>query len=93
MGMFDEIRCKRVMPDGYQTDELYQSKDWNCMLEQFEITDDGLLIELQDSEKGVQSVLCKFTGTLHFYKLDAEGKMHRYNGQFADGRLVEITTA
>ncbi len=47
MGMFDEIRCKYPLPIALPDwVDWFQTKDLDCTLRQFEITEDGRLIEL-----------------------------------------------
>jgi hypothetical protein len=44
MGMYDSIRCERPLPDGWQPDELMQTKDLDCELLEYVITKDGRLL-------------------------------------------------
>ena len=47
MGVFDEIRCKYPLPFAVPDwVDWYQSKGLDCVLSQFEITEDGHLVEL-----------------------------------------------
>jgi hypothetical protein len=44
MGMFDNIKCEYKLPiDGLQ-DEIFQTKDFECLLDTYTITKDGKLI-------------------------------------------------
>ena len=98
MGMFDDIKCKRVMPDGFEG-EWFQSKDLSCDLNTFEITDDGHLVQTGECpiEGGKQDLPTPkesdFHGWLNFYTHDKSGKWREYNAKFTDGRLVKIETA
>ena len=46
MGMFDQIRVTRAMPDGYQSSDWYQTKSMECLLVDYEIDDNDQLWEL-----------------------------------------------
>ena len=43
MGMFDELRCRYPLPVEGANDLCYQTKDLECMLDAYEIRDDGTL--------------------------------------------------
>lgn len=104
MGMFDYIRCERVMPDGFDGHgHLFQSKDFGCEMHIYTIEEDGRLMH-EDSG----SPWCSdpkpwpirpepFHGFLRLYTLDgdpngAEYWWREYNAKFTDGRLVQIDT-
>ena len=42
--MFDYLRCEQPLPDGWQPDELMQTKDLDCELVEYVITKDGRLL-------------------------------------------------
>ena len=95
MGMFDDIKCKRVMPDGFDG-EWFQSKDLECLLNTYEITDDGRLIQIGDCVDGKVDFPTPreidFQGWLRLYTLDKTGAWREYNVKFTDGRLCRIET-
>jgi hypothetical protein len=46
MGMFDYLRCDRDTPDGWKpANGLFQTKDLDCELTVYRITEDGRLLE------------------------------------------------
>jgi hypothetical protein len=46
MGMFDYVKCERVLPDGFDGRGVeFQTKDFDCSMHTIEITADGQLIE------------------------------------------------
>ena len=106
MGMYDNIWCRRVLPDGLDGNEYnFQTKTLDCFLYQFEIRKDGLLVKYDITEDGdidhsVPPRLIDYHGIINFYThlLDKEhtGKnpalvWHEYNAKFTDGKLIEIT--
>ena len=48
MGMFDDIKFRYRMPDGYDGND-YQSKDLDCSMDQYEVTPDGKLVRIYSS--------------------------------------------
>ena len=98
MGMFDDIRCKRTMPDGFEG-EWFQSKDLSCDLSTFEITDDGRFVRTEEFtfEEGKTDIQTpkeiEFHGWLNFYTRDHARKWREYNAKFTDGRLMKIEMA
>ena len=45
MGMYDNIKCKYPLPDAAAQGVDFQTKDLECTLAEYEITEDGRLIE------------------------------------------------
>jgi len=45
MGMFDYIRCEVPLPDGFEGEPLFQTKDFDRALATHVIKDDGLYID------------------------------------------------
>ena len=90
MGMFDGVKCGRVMPgDRQPRDYEFQTKDFACEMAQYEIASDGRL--LKDGEPHY------FHGHLNFYTHEPDdntgrggGWWFQYDAKFTDGRLVEI---
>ena len=106
MGMFDYLRCERVMPDGFDgRGQEFQTKDFDCDMVEYRITDDGRLHQpLVDGEPSTRFDGGKangwremdFHGWLNFYTyLGVEsgkpnGEWHGYLAKFTDGRMVEL---
>ncbi len=44
MGMFDYLRCGYSLPDPDYQDALFQTKDFDCALETYTITKEGILL-------------------------------------------------
>lgn len=43
MGMFDEVHCKFPLPE-YDGDGNFQTKDFDCLMDSYTITEDGRLV-------------------------------------------------
>jgi len=41
MGLFDQFRIKKAMPDGYQSDDWYQTKSMECLMIDYEVDGAG----------------------------------------------------
>ena len=68
MGMFDQLRLKQVMPDGYQSEDWYQTKSMECMMTDYEVDETGQLwnsivmeMAIKKVDQFVIRVLCTFT--------------------------------
>jgi hypothetical protein len=44
MGMFDNLQCKSPLPDGSDNSRWFQTKDFDCALDNYTITAEGRLI-------------------------------------------------
>ena len=93
MGMFDDIRCRKPLPDGC-TEEWFQTKDLGCDLSKFEIDGDGRLMRFGEGFWGEEPLTepedMEHHGYLNFYTSDSAGIWHEYDAKFTDGKLVEI---
>lgn len=84
MSMFDWVRCTIIMPDGTRldgtdSDQLYQTKDFDCELATVVITD-RLTLELHpddtyDIERRIAEV-ASFSGRLDFYGANGDFYAH-----------------
>jgi hypothetical protein len=87
MGMFDQIRIKQPMPDGYQSDNWYQTKSMECLLVDYEVDENGQLWEVsvygRRDPEGKQPI--SYTGGIHFYQ---DGRY--YDAIFDMGKLLVI---
>lgn len=45
MSMFDHIRCEVPLPDVFEGDPLFQTKDFECVLATHAIREDGLYLD------------------------------------------------
>jgi len=46
MGMFDYLKCERVMPDGYDgRANQFQTKDFECAMVEYQISPEGRLLQ------------------------------------------------
>lgn len=104
MGMFDHVVCRVQLPDGWEppADDGFQSKDFDCFLATYVITEGGLLMRhggwLEENEAGESPppTIVEFHGTFRFYGCEPAppgkiGAWHEYEAKFTDGRLVTIT--
>ena len=84
MGMFVNIRCDRIMPDGSSgSDRDFQTKDLDCCLETFIITEAGHLTKNRGHYEE-RDVDLNYHGYIRFYD-DVE-----YIAKFTDGLLVNL---
>lgn len=86
MGMFDQIRITRTMPDGYQSNDWYQTKSMECLLVDYEVDNHGQLWELGVCTKpdpdGKQKL--HYTGEIVFY----DNATKSYCALFDNGILI-----
>lgn len=95
MGMFDNVKCERVMPDGFDgRGRIFQTKDFDCDLDTLEITEDGRLMlhpyAAWGEEQSDAPEELDFHGWFNFYGYGEDRVWHEYRAKFTDGRLVEI---
>ena len=87
MAMFDQIRIKKPLPDGSQSDEWFQTKSMERILVDYEVDEEGQLWELGVCEvpdpDGRQAL--SYTGGIHFYNTEK-----RYDSLFDTGKLLVI---
>ena len=87
MGMFDQFRLKQTMPDGYQSDDWYQTKSMECLMIDYEVDEAGQLWELgicgSHAPEGKKPLF--YTGGIHFYRDD-----RYYDALFDTGKLLLI---
>lgn len=71
MGMFDWVRCQRVMPDGLDARgaaaDNFQSKDLDCNLDRIEITEAGRLLRHRHDDREQSATDTNFHGHFNFY--------------------------
>lgn len=95
MGMYDTVYCRRRLPDGWTTDEDFQTKSLHKLLCVYEIGADGRLRELEIDDRGQpipeKSQDTGFHGVIHFYTLVGDDRKE-YEAKFSDGLLVELRT-
>jgi hypothetical protein len=101
MGMFDRIRCEYPLPIKGANDREYQTKSLSCELQNYVITDDGILTD-SDGEQ------VNYRGEIRFYdigspdmndgvifdsdkKLDDPGWIE-FSALFNQGKLIDIVT-
>lgn len=96
MGMFDEVRFTRAMPDGFTAKGTYQTKDLACELDVYEVGDDDRLKKVATCFDGALAVPedQDFHGWLRFYTFSKGEGCHEvwreYRAKFTDGNLVQI---
>ena len=96
MGMFDTIYCRQTLPDGWRTDESFQSKSLHNALCVYEISADGRLREIALNEQGNpvpdRTTDTAFHGVMHFYTY-VDTHLKAYEAKFTDGALVDLRDA
>jgi hypothetical protein len=102
MGMYDDLRCERVMPDGFDgRAHSFQTKDMGCDMAMYEITPEGRLMQHLNADDDISGMFggervkwrdTHFHGWLNFYTFinTGPGEWHGYNAKFTDGQLVSI---
>lgn len=85
--MFDDIKCKYKLPHKEVQNETFQTKDFECLLETYEITGDG---HLKRGNKKIpyHGVVTFYTALNNDYK--DESKWYEYEAKFTDGKLVTV---
>jgi hypothetical protein len=87
MSMYDELRTRQTMPDGFQTGDWYQTKSLENCLVLYEIGDDGQLYEIGMGEEldpeGPQPL--DYTGEVIFYNAGQD-----YRAIFLNGKLQQL---
>ena len=63
MGMYDNLRCHYPLPIDSANDRLYQTKDLDCLMNDYEIREDGTLWHMAYDEP------VEMTGEVRFYEL------------------------
>jgi hypothetical protein len=100
MGMFDEICCHLPLPDPRDQDRVFQTKDLDCSLDCYRITEEGVL-EIanyggcQESEIGHIWEPVDITGEIQFHDLDDEAPAGEsgwlcYVAQFERGKVTKV---
>jgi len=95
MGMYDTIYCRRPLPDGWTTDEDFQTKSLHNTLSVYEIGEDGRLREQAIGDNGEPlregSRDTGFHGVLRFHTI-VGNDLRQYEAKFTDGLLVALRT-
>jgi len=115
MGMFDWVQVEVPLPDGATPDDFrepfdmgdstFQTKDMDCGLGNYRITEDGLFylgfdIEAKYDDEGEflgferhddEWGLTDYTGPLTFYSSDKHSQWHQYIAYFDKGKLIKIS--
>jgi hypothetical protein len=86
MGMFDMLRI--AVPDGHvPADGLWQTKDFDCDLDVYEVRDGKLWVTLYESG---ESHSVNHTGVINFYDYIHGTGLLEWYAEFRDGELVEV---
>lgn len=84
MGMYDDLRCEMDLPgDVKPNGPNFQTKDFDCMLDQLVITKEGKLM------RGDEAI--PYHGMITFYTFDHKKRWFEYLAKFTDGICVNIT--
>jgi hypothetical protein len=95
MGMFDEIKCEYPLPDPEVQDHVFQTKDFENLMERYTITKEGRLIFNQTTDLNFHGILnfYTYTGDLNDTTIDSDYRWYGYNCKFTDGIVVSIERA
>lgn len=98
MGMFDYIKCEYQLPNFEVQSEMFQSKDFDCLMDTYTITKEGILVchkydldgfDTQDKEIFKEDILVPYHGYMRFYT-SFKGTWYEYSASFVFGRLEKI---
>lgn len=106
MGMFDDIKCEYPLPGTPLALIVpnFQTKDLECSLDQYEITEDGRLIQTFTSFGAEPQGFVPYTGVINFYNSNGSAGAYgicftskgedlesaEYNATFKDGIVTSI---
>lgn len=99
MGMYDQLRITRTLPDGFQSDDWYQTKSLECALTDYEIDPEGLLWEVGCCEAPDPGgrVRSRYSGDIVFYtfieQAEAPHVWKEYRAVLVDGTLTHLEVA
>ena len=90
MGMYDEVKLECELPDGYQSDDIYQTKALDCTLTEYKIDKSGKLWKITtgwfDGEPLKEPILIE---DIHL-DMFLLGPNRRYVVRFTDGKVSRI---
>lgn len=98
MGMFDHIKCEYQLPNPEVQSEIFQSKDFDCLMDMYTITRDGILVcrkynldgfDDKDKEMFKEDILVPYHGYIRFYT-SFKREWYEYSASFVFGRLEKI---
>lgn len=85
MGMFDELKID--VPDGFVPKRTWQTKDFDCGLDVYEVRD-GQLWRTEWGTHDAQPSM--HTGVVCFYAYGDSGEWIEWCAEFHDGKLVDV---
>lgn len=99
MGMYDDIRFERMMPDGFDgRGKSFQTKDFGCDMAMYEVNAEGRLMQPLNADDEIAGCFggevvrwrdTHFHGWLNFYTF-VDDTWHGYTAKFTDGQLITI---
>ena len=95
MGMFDDVTCHYLLPDG-KPPQPFQTKTFDePYLEHYTITAEGRLLRdkpwwTREKDSPFDPTDTNFHGVLNFYGGDAD-EWREFDAKFTDGQLMSIT--
>lgn len=105
MGMFDTVICEYEIPEYQSDNKIFQTKDFDCLLDIYKISKDGKLVlmyykkwDLLDLDEdnlpengNIKEIeISDFDGDFNFYTLDENNNLIKFLAIFKDGKLKEI---
>ena len=104
MSMFDTVKCDMSLPDGYQPESSFQTKDMGNEMAHYRITSQGRLVRETEgwfeNEELDPPKDTNYHGMVRFYDLENSEEYpddrsrctwHEYDAKFTDGQCVDIT--
>jgi hypothetical protein len=91
--MFDYVRCEYPLPDKEAQNEVFQTKDFECLRDTYFITSDGKLF--MKGAKQRDPMLIQFQGDICFStalasEQEGETVLYEYLARFTKGKLQYI---
>ncbi len=94
MGLFDTVRCEFPLPDPSHQELEFQTKDLDCLMDEYLITREGRLLRRgRLGSRGLsRNIEWPFDREVRIYKLDPENDREfiEYVVRFTDGRVEWI---
>ena len=92
MGMFDTLVCKWQLPQKYASlqDNEFQTKQFECMLDNYIITKEGRLIRKAERNRVKRRVDTEYHGDLGIWTINDTKEFQRITVRFTHGKVEGI---
>lgn len=106
MGMYDNLKCKRPLPLKNASEYVFQTKDLDCMMDQYEIREDGTLwheayeVRVEETDEAPLGMWLhrdnkrwehiSLTGEIRFYDYSDGGDWVEFSAYYVNGELKHL---